>query len=324
MERLSIHIEYLLLRHDCVVVPGFGAFINSRSEARVDTETGRVYPMMREVRFNSALVHDDGLLAGSYARKYQVPFAEGREMLRKSIESMREALASDGEVTIGRLGIIRAESDTLTFVPMHGASAEAARIGLHPVSWVRSAETKAEAKTPDVVGDVSKKSEKGADRGASTRRFDTRRNYYIAVNKRFARTAACFLLVAAVALSVLLPTYNNKVMPDQASVLPVENIIRKVADSASEANRREAPEIAETAPEPVQMHYLVVGTFATEEEADRFIAMRQGSGYALEAVGGKKLWRVSAVKSANRQELLNILNSKEFSDTFKEAWIWSR
>ena len=39
MERLSIHIEYLLLRHDCVVVPGFGAFINARSEARVSTRS---------------------------------------------------------------------------------------------------------------------------------------------------------------------------------------------------------------------------------------------------------------------------------------------
>ena len=109
MERLSIHIEYLLLRHDCVVVPGFGAFINARSEARVDSESGQVYPMMREVRFNSALVHDDGLLAGSFARKYRVPFAEGREMLRKSIESLRRTMASDGEVTIGRLGIRHAQ-----------------------------------------------------------------------------------------------------------------------------------------------------------------------------------------------------------------------
>lgn len=322
MERLSIHIEYLLLRHDCVVVPGFGAFINSRSEARIDADSGRAYPMMREVRFNSALVHDDGLLAGSYARKYRVPFAEGREMLRKSIESMRDAIASDGEVTIGRLGIIRAESDTLTFVPMHGASAEAARIGHHPVSWIRRSET--ETDKAMATDNVPNKAEKVTDTNAMVRRFDTSRNYYIAVNKRFARTAACFLLVAAVALSALLPAHDKRVMPDQASVLPVENIIRKVADSVSETDREEAPEVAETVPDRVQMHYLVVGTFATEEEADRFISMRRGSGYALEAVGGKKLWRVSAVKSADSQELLNILNSKEFSDTFKEAWIWSR
>ncbi len=134
MERLSIHIEYLLLRHDCVVVPGFGAFINARSEARVDSESGQVYPMMREVRFNSALVHDDGLLAGSFARKYRVPFAEGREMLRKSIESLRRTMASDGEVTIGRIGIISSESDTLSFLRMHGADDEAAHMAYHPVS----------------------------------------------------------------------------------------------------------------------------------------------------------------------------------------------
>lgn len=320
MERLSIHIEYLLLRHDCVVVPGFGAFINARSEARVDSESGQVYPMMREVRFNSALVHDDGLLAGSFARKYRVPFAEGREMLRKSIESLRRTMASDGEVTIGRIGIISSESDTLSFVPMHGADDEAAHMGYHPVSWVRTA---ADDAMTDVIADnTTEREDKVSDPGTRIRRFDTRRNYYIAVNKRFARTSACFLLVAAVALSLFLPSHDRTVMPDQASVLPVENIIRKVENSASGISNEKENEVSDTLSGPI--HYLVVGTFETEEEADRFIAMRQDCGYELESVGGKRLWRVSAVKDSDRKNLANILNSKEFSETFKEAWIWSK
>ena len=59
--------------------------------------------MMREVRFNSALVHDDGLLAGSFARKYRVPFAEGREIAPQEHRILRRTMASDGEVTIGRI-----------------------------------------------------------------------------------------------------------------------------------------------------------------------------------------------------------------------------
>ena len=69
MYNLSLHIEYLLLHHDCVVVPGLGAFINVRHAAYFDAVTRVWHPMTREVRFNGALTHDDGLLSSSYARK---------------------------------------------------------------------------------------------------------------------------------------------------------------------------------------------------------------------------------------------------------------
>ena len=86
MENLSLHIEYLLLRHDCVVVPGIGAFINIYQTPEFDTATGKITPMMREVRFNGAVRSDDGLLANSYARKYQISYREGAELLRQDIE----------------------------------------------------------------------------------------------------------------------------------------------------------------------------------------------------------------------------------------------
>ena len=81
----------------------------------------------------------------------------------------------------------------------------------------------------------------------------------------------------------------------------VENIIRKVENSASGISDEKETEVSDTLSGPI--HYLVVGTFATEEEADRFIAMRQDCGYELESVGGKRLWRVSAVKDSDRKNL---------------------
>ncbi len=96
------------------------------------------------------------------------------------------------------------------------------------------------------------------------------------------------------------PSHDRTVMPDQASVLPVENIIRKVENSASGISDEKETEVSDTLSGPI--HYLVVGTFATEEEADRFIAMRQDCGYELESVGGKRLWRVSAVKDSDRKK----------------------
>ena len=93
MDNLSLHIEYLLLRNEYVVIPGFGSFLNVWHPARYDEATGLYHPIEREVRFNSALTHDDGLLASSFSRKYQVNFQEGRELLRHEISSLRDALA---------------------------------------------------------------------------------------------------------------------------------------------------------------------------------------------------------------------------------------
>ena len=43
MNNLFKHIEYLLLRNDCVIVPGFGAFIATNLPARIDYEKERFY-----------------------------------------------------------------------------------------------------------------------------------------------------------------------------------------------------------------------------------------------------------------------------------------
>ena len=39
MQELALHIEYLLKRHDCVIVPGFGAFLASRRRAAYSPES---------------------------------------------------------------------------------------------------------------------------------------------------------------------------------------------------------------------------------------------------------------------------------------------
>lgn len=38
------HIEFLLLRHDCVVIPGLGAFIVNMVPAHIDYEKGWSLP----------------------------------------------------------------------------------------------------------------------------------------------------------------------------------------------------------------------------------------------------------------------------------------
>ncbi|WP_302264670.1 hypothetical protein [uncultured Alistipes sp.] len=360
MYNLSLHIEYLLLHHDCVVVPGLGAFINVRHAARFDSVRRVWLPMTREVRFNGALSHDDGLLANSYARKNSVSFAEGRELLRRDTMQLREALESDGEITLGHLGILRLEEETVSFQPQQSAAQTARFMGYTAAPVFRQAPQAAAAATVATPEDIA---EKVASPIASTigeiaslapapavvesddsdaaveampekkrkpRVFDTDRNYYIAINKIFARTAASFLLIAVVVLS-LLPA-REKPQVDEASVVPVEKIIRNTAaclypsesSKVQEAEAEEAPEAsADSVKEAEHYRYhVVVATFRSPSEADEFIRQNGGTGYDLHTVNSRTMSRVSAISSDDRADLQSRMMSPEFRMRFGEAWIW--
>lgn len=333
MENLTLHIEYLLLRHDCVVVPGIGAFINVRHAARYDAATRSWLPPTREVRFNGLLVHDDGLLANSYARKHGVPFAEGRELLRRDIMQLTEALADDGEVTVGQLGILARHESTLRFTPLSPAARLAARLGFKAAPIFRenaavadSAETATEIQPAASATPVAAPTEETrADRSAEARdgrRFNTRRNYYIAVNKVFARISAAVMLVVAVTLSTMLPVSDCK-REDRASVVPVERVIRTAGAVAAPKPEPEPKSTVSAVAESRQGRWhAVVATFTTQADAEKFVSQSEGCGYDLRIVNTRTRSRVSAISSDNRDSLQGIISSPDFQARFSQAWIW--
>lgn len=323
MERLALHIEYLLLRHDCVVVPGFGAFINVYHSALEDSETHSLQSMTTEVRFNSALKHNDGMLATSYARRERVSYAEGREMVRVAVTDLQDTLALEGEVSIGRIGRIRTDkSGNLTFHPLLTPRRLSAALGYLPVKRhapaievapaAATAVTETETAEPVVENPI--------------RKFDTDRNYYIPVNKMFARMAASFAVVAVLCLSLILP-FTRDYHEDQASVVPVKAITTAVTKASQQIQAEEQPapaaepEVQEAAPQPKTWH-LVVGTFRSQDEADNFISSKNDSPYELHTVASKRMVRVVAISATDKETLLPELNSPEFQSAFPQAWIF--
>ena len=49
MIELERHIEILLLRHDCVILPGFGGFMTHHVEARYDEAERLFLPPLRTI-----------------------------------------------------------------------------------------------------------------------------------------------------------------------------------------------------------------------------------------------------------------------------------
>jgi len=107
------HIQYLILKHDCVVVPGFGAFVSRYVGAAFSAAGDAVTPPTRELSFNSLLTHDDGLLIGSITRREGVSYECARSRVEQEVELMQRRLRHEGVLSLPRVGML-----TLT---AHGA-----------------------------------------------------------------------------------------------------------------------------------------------------------------------------------------------------------
>ena len=64
---LEHYIADLLYRYNCVVVPGFGAFLAERTSARINDTTNTFFAPSKFIAFNEQLSTNDGLLVSYIA-----------------------------------------------------------------------------------------------------------------------------------------------------------------------------------------------------------------------------------------------------------------
>ncbi|MDE5882663.1 MAG: hypothetical protein K2H60_13135 [Muribaculaceae bacterium] len=318
MTNLFRHIEFLLLRHDCVIVPGLGAFIVTTTPARIDHDTRRIFPPYRSVMFNQAVTLDDGLLANSYARSLSLTFEEARQVILKDVASLHNSLRTNRVIEIGRLGqLSMGEEDQLQFSPSKAPDAISSLVGLSSISL------------PD-----ARKAAK--QRAISSKRLAEKNEdspyYHFRINRTVIKFTAVFAVVLALALAVIMYPVPHDSREQRASVVPVEVLIPTAKQKATPAPAIESnvPAPTEVTAEPTvkiekpaPSYYMIVATFHSKKEAERYAATHSSDEYPLEAVSSRKLTRVSAASSNNKEELIRKLNSPTVAKRFPNAWIWT-
>lgn len=345
MDNISLHIEYLLLRHDCVILPGIGAFINIYQASFFDKNSGHIIPPSREIRFNPALRSDDGMLANSIARKMSISYREGSEILSRTVTDLGQSLLSDQEVTIGRLGIIRREQEgNIRFYPFKSVEKRHTELGLISVPFtkgsslessrieeqeIKSLENYNEDTEQPVSSNTLNLLEDDQLMNKRIAKMNFKRNYYLPINKMFIRACACLLIVSCFAIAWLNTSDTSNQVEERASVLPIDKMIdtavQKSREEGKSSGKIEETVIDEDIPSiDNDLYHLIVATCTSNEEAEQFIKTVSPTGFDLRIIPSRKLYRVSAGGSSDRQELLGIMRSAEFKERFKEAWIWEK
>lgn len=279
---LSEHIAYLLSRNDCVIVPGWGAFIAESVAAAFDPVAMRWTPPHRVATFNPAISHNDGLLASSLVRGASMTYDEAMRRINEEVGQWRQLIQRDGQLDIAGVGMFRATDPEATpeFIESARSTANMRYMGLTPVA----------------AADAFASEMKSDDNAAS----GTRR---LTLGGHILRAAASVAIIICVAAGLLTTVDNARNGRQSASLFspateaeaPVPEIrpigvddrrelsIKAVSSeegTAVAAERKPAAEQPAPVAAPVKAekrYFLVVASLANNAEAKRFIDSRKKS-----------------------------------------------
>lgn len=129
--QLSTYIADLLYRYECVIVPGFGAFLTRYKPASIDEISDTFYPPSKVLSFNRQLQVNDGLLANYIAAVEKCSYETALQKVRNYSAHLSSELNSGKNILIKNIGEFSLnEERSIQFEPMHKQNFNTAAFGL--------------------------------------------------------------------------------------------------------------------------------------------------------------------------------------------------
>ena len=307
MDTIGLHIDYLLLHHACVTLPGLGSLLRHSREAVYDNMSGCWLPPTCVISFNPDITRTDGMLARSIARREGLADNAGARKVELGVGEIRRRLDTDGRVSLGHAGVLSVDGrGSLCFEPWTPRGAWLPAV--HPAC---------------------------ADSGeAVTASQSPVRRRRAGIYRRVARIAACIAVTIALGwiaayniryggerqYASVAPVHPTSVvsLPGQATA-PVVWHIRHHADASVEVEPRQAMTVAVT---DAPGYYLVVASLATKDEAMNFI--RNHPGRELSILNTEGRFRVYVAQAPTAAPLYSAALSPEITRDFPASWVCRR
>ena len=135
MENLVKHTTKLLSRHNCVILPGIGAFLAHKIPASYNAKEQIFMPPHRELGFNPNIIVDDALLLSEYVAAENITYDKAEKRLSRDIASLRRVLSSKGVCCFGELGTFHMNiNGAISFVPKENAIDDPENYGFEPLA----------------------------------------------------------------------------------------------------------------------------------------------------------------------------------------------
>ncbi len=118
--QVATYISDLLYRHDCVVIPEFGAILSRRVPAQHFESSHTMYPPKKGLSFNAQITQNDGLLVNYMASVEQIPYENALQQVRNYVRFLDHEIDAIGAVTVHKVGRFSRNSEqSIQFTPMY-------------------------------------------------------------------------------------------------------------------------------------------------------------------------------------------------------------
>ncbi|MDE6485301.1 MAG: hypothetical protein K2L14_07895 [Duncaniella sp.] len=313
MNRIILHISYLLGHHDCVVVPGLGAFMNHYREAWIDEDTLDFHAPSVSVGFNPEIDYNDWMIADSISRRESISREAALRIVNDEVKAMRYQLENDRELSLGKLGLLRFNGGATPEFFTEISNSENVFSGLSALS-LRDADIE---ETAVAVGEPL--------------------NNGHHILSGFMRVAVCFVAVFMAVTFFLHSSVSDDSDTNFASIdsglsayaladaiwgtnppASPELIIARVNN-----DMMDEPEIIQSAPnfrlDGNDPYLVIVGSFATSVQAEKFMSQFGAADLGLMVSDGN--YRVYAASATTLSAAVAAAESQSVKSRFSQAWV---
>ena len=304
------HIEYLITCHDCVAVPGWGAFIANNNPAHYYQEELSMRRPLRSVGFNSSLTHNDGLLVNSVMRREGMSYEEAMRTIEEAVVSFRQQLAKGAEVSMGRLGYFSRTRKSGEFVPFANDNSCDIYFGLADlkIQTVECLEQDAEVNKP--TGNVL-----------------NGRNIF---TRKATRIAASIAVLIGLSIMLSTPVLTNREGHDYASIAPeitapqsqqLSDITVQDGVASQEIEMVESNTTFHGIGNQSGKYYMVIATLRNQHEIDAFKKKYSDLVPYMKMLSHNGLTCVYIARSDDYNALMGLRN--KLPERLRDIWIYS-
>lgn len=303
---IAAHISDLLYRYECVILPGFGAFLTQKKPAHYNENAQAFYPPKKQVSFNSLLKKNDGLLANYIAEAEGLSYPAAVYRIEEYVHELNLQLEKEKQVFLDNLGgFFLSSEDILQFEPLKEANYMAEAFGL---SNVPATEVKREVYKKQ----VAKLEEKSPIHFTPERRKTA----------PYLKYAAIGLIALGLAGFAGLNIYSDQVNEHNvAEQKAAESQLQQKIQQATFIIDNPLPEITFKVTKQSGDFHVVAGAFRVEENAHQKVSELREEGFKARYIGANKFNLHQVVYSSHqtRAEALEVLRAVK--KTNEGAWL---
>ncbi len=315
---LEHYIKDLLYRYNCVVIPGFGAFLAQKQSARLQEDSNTFYAPSKLISFNEQLSSNDGLLISYIAELKKVPYEKTLIEVENVAKTWKDNLLKGEKLNLEDIGVLSLSvEEKIQFEPFDNENYLTSSFGFTTFS-----------STP-VTREVLKE---------EVEILEERIPFIITPEKRKESSFRSYYKYAAIALLALstgltgFKFYENNKEKNQLVQQEAQEEVSKYIQKATffDAVPMELPTInldvitKANKKENQSLHHIVAGAFRFKKNADRKIRQLKRLGYHADYIGTNKhgLHMVTYDRYEDVDQALSALRKIKRVQS-KDAWLLS-